>query len=304
MKSTLPKVLQPVLGKRMIACVLDSLREAGIDRPIVVVGHGGEQVIEVLGDRATFAWQKEQLGTGHAVQCALPQLERIEGDVIVTCGDTPLISPQSYIALLEERTRGGYAAVAASMVLEDPKSYGRMVRVANGDLKGIVEFRDANTKERAIREVNTGTYCFGATELRSALTKLKNNNAQGEYYLTDTLGILIREKKRVGAVVNERPDEFLGVNDTADLALAEASMSAQLRIRHHANGVIIENHHAVRIEPDVQIGPRTRIRMGVTLEGETRIGADCIIGPHVTLRNCVVPDGSRVEAGSVICPSK
>ena len=291
MKSDLPKVLHPVLGQSMLFYVVQALNQAGIDRPIVVIGHKGNEVMQALGERGVYTWQREQLGTGHAVQCSLPRLEGFTGDVIVTCGDTPLITAQCYRSLIEERRRVGAAAVVATMVLPDPRSYGRIKRDADGNMLGIVEFRDASEMERQIREVNTGTYCFEAEALRDALAHLSNDNAQGEYYLTDTIAFLIRAGRRVVAQVSPDPEEFLGVNDPSDLVLAEAKLSSIVKQRHLSNGVLIEEPTTVRIEPSVQIGPRTRIRPGVILEGRTSVGADCVVGPFVTLKNITLPDG-------------
>lgn len=292
MKSTLPKVLQPVLGQPMVLYVLAALKDAGIERPIVVVGHRGNEVMDLVGDRGVFTWQKEQHGTGHAVQCALPRLEGFTGDVIVTCGDTPLITADCYRRLVEERRRLKASAVVATMQPDDPKSYGRIRRDGSGKVLGIVEYRDASEVERAIREVNTGTYCFEASALQEALGKIKNDNAQGEYYLTDTIAYLAAKKKLVVASLSPDPGEFLGVNDPHDLVLAEEKLSRDLKRRHLNNGVLIEDPTTVRIEPYVEIGPRTRIRPGVILEGRTRIGADCVIGPHLTIRNMTLPDGT------------
>lgn len=292
MKSTRPKVLHTVLGREMISYVLGSLREAGIEKPVVVIGHGGEQVMSFVGDGCIYAWQKEQLGTGHAVQCALPQLDNFHGEVIVTCGDTPLISADSYRRLIEERRRTSSSAVLATMVLDDPKTYGRIKRDSSGNVLGIVEYRDASKEERLIREVNTGTYCFDGAALKDAIRKINNKNAQGEYYLTDTIANLLESGRQVRALVHNDPDEFLGVNDPADSVLAEEKLGKRVKARHLANGVIIEEPATVRIEPLVRIGSRTRIRPGTILEGDTVIGEDCVIGPYVTLRNISIPDGA------------
>lgn len=296
MKSSLPKVLTPVLGQPMIYYVLNALQSAGIVRPTIVIGHLGQMVMDAVGDRGEFTWQRQQLGTGHAVQCALPRLEGYTGDVVVTCGDTPLITGECYRRLVEERRRLKASAVVATMILDDPKSYGRIKRDDHGNVLGIVEFKDASEGERAIREVNTGTYCFEAKALREALQEIRNDNAQGEYYLTDTIGVLLEKKRTVAAIVSPDPDEFIGVNDPADLVLAEAKMASNVKTRHLSNGVILEEPSTIRIEPFVEIGPRTRVRPGTILEGKTIIGADAVVGPHVLLRNVNIPDNSLIEA--------
>ncbi|MBI1289940.1 NTP transferase domain-containing protein [bacterium] len=299
MKSSMPKVLTNVLGEPMINYVLNALQSAGIVRPTVVIGHLGEMVMNAVGERGEFSWQRQQLGTGHAVQCALPRLEGYTGDVVVTCGDTPLITGECYRRLVEERRRLKAAAVVATMVLEDPKSYGRIKRDASGQVTGIVEFKDASEGERAIREVNTGTYCFEAKALREAIVEIKNDNAQGEYYLTDTIAVLLEKKRSVVAMISPDPEEFLGVNDPADLVSAESRLSQLIKLRHMANGVILEDPATIRIEPFVEIGPRTRLRPGTILEGRTVVGADCVIGPAVTARNVTLPDNCHFGPHSI-----
>ncbi len=294
MRSNMPKVLNPVLGREMLSYVLASLKEAGISKPIVVVGHGGDLVTQFVKENAEIAWQHEQLGTGHAVQCALPQLNDFDGDVVVTCGDTPLISGECYRTLVQKRRASGAKALVATMVLNNPKSYGRIKRNQRGELSAIVEFRDATDEEKAIREVNTGTYCFEATALRDAVSELRTDNVQGEYYLTDTIANLLSAGEPVQAYLHPDSDEFLGINDPADLAMAESRLGDRIKYRHLSSGVLIHEPSTVRIEPSVRIGARTRILPGVVLEGNTVIGHDCIIGPYVTLSNIQIEDHSHI----------
>ncbi len=294
MRSNMPKVLNPVLGREMLGYVLASLKEAGVKKPIVVVGHGGDLVTQFVKENAEIAWQHEQLGTGHAVQCALPFLNDFEGDVLVTCGDTPLISGECYRTLLEKRRTSGAKALVATMVLNNPKSYGRIKRDAKGNLAAIVEFRDATDEEKAIREVNTGTYCFDAAALREAVSNLRTDNVQREYYLTDSIANLLAAGEPVGAYLHPDSDEFLGINDPADLAMAESLLGDRIKYRHLSSGILIHEPSTVRIEPSVRIGLRTRILPGVVLEGNTIIGSDCIIGPYVTLRNIQIGDHSHI----------
>ncbi len=295
MKSNLPKVLHKVLGNEMLNYVLDSLGEAGISSPIVVVGHCGDQVIQYANGRAECVWQEEQKGTGHAVQCAMHLLEEFRGDVIITCGDTPLIPSSCYTRLIHERRAGGFSAMVATIVRDDPQAYGRIKRDENGNVRGIVEFRDATDSEKAIREVNSGTYCFEAEALRYSLSKLSNANAQGEYYLTDTIAHLLHSGRSVGACVHNDPDEFLGINNPSELAMAENRLSERVKLGILSSGVILEEPYTIRIEPTVKVGPRTRVRTGVILEGNTLIGSDCVIGPHVTIRNAEIPAGTTVS---------
>jgi bifunctional UDP-N-acetylglucosamine pyrophosphorylase/glucosamine-1-phosphate N-acetyltransferase len=295
MKSNRPKVLHHVLGQPMLTYVLDSLYQAGFEKPIVVVGHSGDAVVDFIKDRAQIAWQKEQLGTGHAVRCALPLLDDFEGDVIVTNGDVPLVPPYCYSNLVTARRKRGYGALISSIVLDKAGSYGRIKRDGGGDVEGIVEFRDASEEEVLIREVNSGTYCFNADDLREAIVKIKNHNAQGEYYLTDTISYLRRSGKGVGAAIHPEASDFLGINDPADLALVESRLGDRVKHSILSSGVRIDDPASVRIEPRVQVGARTRIMPGVILEGRTTIGEDCMIGPHVTIRDAVVPDKTTIS---------
>ncbi|MCC5877466.1 MAG: bifunctional N-acetylglucosamine-1-phosphate uridyltransferase/glucosamine-1-phosphate acetyltransferase [Candidatus Sumerlaeia bacterium] len=304
MKTNIPKVLHPVLGEPMLGYVLDSLNESGIDRIIVVVGHMGEQVIDFVRDRAEIAWQKERLGTGHAVKCALPHMEDFNGEVIITCGDAPLVSAQCFRNLIQARRRARSSAVVATMELPDPKHYGRITRDRDGNVMGIVEFKDASDEQKLIREVNTGTYCFQSNWLRESIARLNADNAQGEYYLTDTISNLLEDGRRVTAHLVEDPTEFLGVNDALDLSLVEEAFSKRIKHKHLTDGVIIEEIGTVRIGPHVKIGTRTRLRPGVILEGETVLGEDCVIGPHVMLRDVSLPARAQVAPHSMIGPSR
>jgi len=300
MRVNRPKVLTKVLGQEMLTYILDSLKGAGIDRPIVVVGYEGQQVIDLVQDNAVIAWQREQLGTGHAVQMALPQLARIQGHVIVTNGDVPLISSEFFRKLTEERERTGASAVVATMELDDPKAYGRIKRDDEGNIIEIVEMRDCSPEELKIKEVNTGTYCFDSALLKKFIPMLKTDNAQGELYLTDIIRYMIEGDFKVRCLVTQDPEEFLGINDPADLMVVEEGLGSRIRAKHLSNGVIIHEPNTVRIEPHVEIGPRTVIRPGVILEGYSRIGSDCVVGPHVRLNNINLPDGTVYDQSGLI----
>ena len=300
MKTNIPKVLTPVLGEPMLGYVLDSLKECGVDRLICVVGHMGEQVTDFVGNRGEITWQKERLGTGHAVKCALPLLQDFQGEVIVTCGDAPLVTWTCFRNLITARRRSRSACVVATMELPEPKHYGRITRDRDGNVMGIVEFKDANDKQRAIREVNSGTYCFQSDWLHDSVGKLKSDNAQGEYYLTDTIAHLLEDGRRVTGHLVEDPNEFLGINDALDLSLVEKALSDRIKHRHLTSGVIIEEPCTVRIGPYVEIGVRTRIRPGTILEGHCRIGEDCLIGPGVTVRDMTLPAGTNIAPHSMV----
>jgi bifunctional UDP-N-acetylglucosamine pyrophosphorylase/glucosamine-1-phosphate N-acetyltransferase len=218
MKSDLPKVLHKLNDRHIVQYVMDAAREAGLHRQLMVIGHRAESVREAFKNSTVeFVLQTEQLGTGHAVMMAEPLLRDFSGDLVVLCGDMPLVKSGTIKRLIEKRHSLGAAAVVLTVVLDDPDSYGRIVRDDNGLLKGIVEYRDADKKTRAVGEVNTGAYCFDWKELRPILAHLGNDNYQKEYYLTDSIAILVSKGKRVGAVVAGDQSEGMGVNSLEEL---------------------------------------------------------------------------------------
>ena len=222
MKSDLPKVLHKLDGRYVVDHVIDSARGAGIERHILVIGHQADKVEEALKDRGVeFVRQAEQLGTGHAIMTAEPLLAGFEGDLVVLCGDMPLVKPETIRGLIDERHRLNAAAVVLTAMLEDPSHYGRILRDNDGFLKAIVEYRDADDNIKKIKEINTATYCFDWKELKSILSRLDNNNDQGEYYLTDSIAILVNNGQKVGALVASDPAEGFGINSADELLAAE-----------------------------------------------------------------------------------
>lgn len=217
MKSELPKVLQPFLGKPLIVHVLDNIEKAGISDIFVIVGYRGELVIEVIDGRAKPVWQREQLGTGHAVMQAEEALAGFKGKVVIACGDVPLISPQTFRLLVEESNRENVKAVVLTMMLENPYGYGRVIKDGAGRFERIVEERDATPKEKEIREVNSGTYVFDKDFLFEGLRRINTNNAQGEYYLPDALQYIITSGFSVSTLRMKDSLEGSGVNTAEDL---------------------------------------------------------------------------------------
>lgn len=226
MKSDLPKVLCPVLGRPMIHYVLDALAAAGVQRVIAVVGYRAEDVKAALKERKNveYALQTERLGTGHAVKMARGQFWEHEGPVIIVAGDSPMIQPQSLAALLDHFYGALPACLLGTLKKDDPRGLGRIVRDEGGEFAGIVEEKDATLPERQIKEVNMSTYIFDCRELLHGLDLLKNDNRQGEYYLTDCPGILKREGKLVQALPILQPCEALSINTPDELAAVEAEM--------------------------------------------------------------------------------
>lgn len=222
MRSDLAKVLHPVAGRPMVAHVLASLAEVGVPDAVVVVGHQADAVREAVGPfGARCVLQEEQLGTGHAVAQAEPLLAGREGRTLVLCGDVPLLQPATLERLRDAVTPGGSAAAVLSAVAEDATGYGRILRDAGDHVVGIVEHKDATDEQRAIREYNTGSYCFRNDLLWPMLSRLGTDNAQGEFYLTDVVALLVGDGHHVAGVVCADERETRGVNTPNDLAAVE-----------------------------------------------------------------------------------
>ena len=228
MKSDLPKVLVPTLGRPMIDYVLDALAAAGVGRTVAVVGYRADDVRQVLSGRPRleFALQAEQRGTGHAVMSAREQLSGHDGPVLVVAGDSPLMQPSSLAALLAEFEKTRPACLLGTAMKDDPAGLGRIVRDADGKFLGIVEERDASDEQKRIREVNLSCYVFNCRDLLGALDKIRADNAQGEYYITDCPGVLLAEGKDVRALAVLQPCEALSINNMEELALVEDAMRA------------------------------------------------------------------------------
>ena len=294
MKSAKPKVLHEVLKKPMVRWVVDAARQAGCEEIHAVIGTGKELVEPVLDD-CTISYQLEMLGTGHAVMCAADKLKGYEGSIIVLCGDTPLIRPETIEALAKAREQASAACAVMTMIAPDPTGYGRIIRNAQGDVTGIVEQKDCTPEQAAINECNSGVYCFSAPELLERLDRLTTNNAQGEYYLTDVLGMMVQDGLKCAGYVVESNDECLGVNSR--MQLAQATKVAQLRINqsHMANGVTMLDPDQVWIGPDVRIGTDVEILPQTYLWGTTSIDDNCVIGPNTRLTNTSVGDSSVID---------
>ena len=293
MKSKLPKVLHKVGGHPMLEHVMDAAEAAGCRDNVVVIGHGAELVRELVGSRARIALQAEQLGTGHAVLQAADTLKDFTGTVMILCGDTPLLEAEELKKFYAEHVKSGAAATVMSAMMEDPFGYGRILRNANGDVAGIVEQKDASEEQKLIKEINTGNYCVEAPLLFEVLRTLGNNNAQGEYYLTDVLAKLRAMGKKVGGVVTADSEMIMGVNSRRQLAEAESVMRRRILEKLMDEGVTVMDPASTFIEKSVKIAPDTTIYPYTWLQGETVIGEDCEIGPNVRLENVKVADGCR-----------
>ena len=302
MKSATIKILHPAAGRPIIQYVLDLAEQLSDSPPVMVIGHQREAVRESVDDRARFAVQEEQLGTGHAVLQAAPNLEAagVKGkQILILSGDVPLTRLETLQRLLDEHDRARNALTLLTMKLDDPAMYGRIVRDGGGAVLRIVEAKDASADEKRINEVNAGIYVFDGEHLFDNLRKLSNTNSQGEYYLTDLLAVLRNSGKRVGAVVAADPVEALGVNSRADLAVVEAEIQRRVVERLMKEGVTFRNPTTVVIDSTVSIGNDTVVYPFVTIEGRTRIGSGCVIEPGVHLQNMVIGNNVHVKSGTV-----
>lgn len=296
MKSKLYKVLHPVCGKPMVGHVVDTLQHIQTARTVVVVGYGAEAVQAYLGDKVEYALQEQQLGTGHAVLQAQQALEDEEGVTIVICGDTPLISEQTLLDMLELHQQSGAAATVLTADLEQPYGYGRIIRSkTNGQVSKIVEQKDCSQEETQVKEINTGTYCFSNKKLFAALSLVTNHNAQQEYYLTDVIGILVNQNEVVQASRMKDFTESIGVNDRVALSEAEQLLKLRINRKHMLNGVTIIDPAHTYIEADVRIGADTVLQPGTVLRGNTVIGADCQIGPQTEITDSTIQDDVTIK---------
>jgi bifunctional UDP-N-acetylglucosamine pyrophosphorylase/glucosamine-1-phosphate N-acetyltransferase len=294
MKSDLPKVLHPLMGKPMVEYVITACRKASVDESILVIGHQAALVREILGPEHKYVEQKEQLGTGHAVMVSRGTLKQYKGDLLVLAGDTPFLTSQIIRKLIGKHQKTGAAATLMTAVMDPPPAYGRIVRI-NGKISRIVEERDATPDERKIKEVNTSHYCFKAEKLFPCLDRLSTDNDQGEYYLTDVIQMLVNQQETVESLTSHDPAVLMGINNRLHLAEAYALMSRQIRNHWMKQGVSMPYPESVYIEPDVSIGTDTTLYPGVSLSGKTRIGKQCRIGPQVRIADADIPDGCAIE---------
>jgi bifunctional UDP-N-acetylglucosamine pyrophosphorylase/glucosamine-1-phosphate N-acetyltransferase len=299
MKSKLPKVLHPVLGVPMVSHVVQALKDAGVDEIIAVLGYEAQQVEAVLQGKAHFVYQNEQLGTGHAVLQALPKLlEYGEGDCLVVCGDTPLLTGETLAKLRQTHQEKQAKATILTAILEDPTGYGRIVK-ENGRVVSIIEQKDAPPEVLCLKEINTGAYCFDLQWLKQGLNQLKPVNAQGEYYLTDVISYLVQQNQMVATWPLADPFEAMGVNQRVQLAEAELRLRRRILRQHMLNGVTIIDPQSTYIGSQVKIGQDVTLEPGVILEGNTVIEEDCVIGPWSRIKDCWIGQGT-VVAQSVL----
>ena len=302
MKSSTIKILHRAAGRPIIDYVLDLASELCERPPVMVIGYQRDAVQQSVGNRARFAVQEQQLGTGHAVLQAAAHLESsdlTDKHILILSGDVPLTRPETLQRLLEEHTRSGNALTLLTMKLDEPAMYGRIIREPDGSVVRIVEAKDAAEEELRIDEVNAGIYVFRSEHLFGNLRNLSNQNAQGEYYLTDLLAMIRDAGHRVGALVVDDPVEALGVNSRADLAQVETEIQKRVVASLMTEGVTFRNPATVVIDSSVTIGADSVVYPFVTLEGTTRIGEGCVLEPGVHLVNVTVGDDVHLKTGTV-----
>ncbi len=286
-------------GIPMVEHVGRAMKAAGVGKPIIVIGHGGKLIQDDLGDTYDYAWQHEQLGTGHAALQTISLLEGHDGAVIVAAGDTPLLQAKNFEDLYKAHLETGAKMTIATSILADAHGYGRIVRGPDGDPIKIVEHKDANAEEVAIHEINVALYCFDCKTLCRILPTLGNDNVQGEYYLTDVLEAIRKEGGKLTAKVFDDPSLTVGVNDRWQLAEAAKEMNKRILMRHAVNGVTLNDIDTISIGPDVIIGGDTVLESGTILVGNTSIGSGCQIGPFTRIENSSIGDESTIVASYV-----
>ncbi len=298
MKSDLPKVLQPLAGQPILAHVLRAAKALQADSIHVVYGHGGDRVREALAhEPVNWVLQAEQLGTGHAVAQAMPAIPD-DHHVLVLYGDVPLVRAETLKNLAEQSSAQSIGLL--TVLLQDPSGYGRIVRDGAGNVVRIVEQKDANTKERAINEVNTGLMSMPAAALKRWLAALRNDNAQGEYYLTDVVVMAVREGLKIKAVIAPTEVEVLGVNDKVQLAQLEGAYRAQRATELMLNGVTLVDPARLDVRGDVTVGRDVFIDVNVVLIGRVELADRVRIGPNCVLKDCSIGSDTEIHPSCVI----
>ncbi len=299
MKSAYPKVLHKILDQSMLKYVVESAQQAGAGSISVIVGFEGEQVIQSLGPDFQYVWQREQLGTGHAVLMAESLLAGMEGDLLVLYGDTPLLEPETIKDLVEAKHNQGAVAAILTTQLNEPSGYGRIIRNPQGGISGIVEDKDASPEQKGIREVNTGVYCFEVQSLLKALKLLSPRNAQGEYYLTDVFKIFVDQNLPVTGVLTHQAEQVMGPNDRVQLSFTENYLKMKINEGLMKQGVTIIDPHFTYIGPQVKVGRDSIILPGTFLLGNTKVGENCRIGPHTRIKDSVIENNTEISFSQI-----
>ena len=298
MKSDMPKVIHKVNGVPMITKIIDTLSGLNPEENILILGHKKEEVLKVVGENCDYVLQTEQLGTGHAVIQAKEKLEGYDGDVMILCGDTPLLRESTLKSLYDYHKESGAVTTILTSIYENPFGYGRIVK-EDGLVKAIVEEKETSEEIKKIKEVNAGVYCFNSKELFKALDKIDNNNEKGEYYLTDVIGIQVSENKKVQSFILEDKMEILGVNSKVELTQAGKVLRDRKNRELMEEGVILIDPETTYVEESVKVGRDTVLYPGVVLQGKTVIGENCEIIGNSRIIDSVLGNNIRVESSVI-----
>ncbi len=305
MKSTKAKVLHEVFYRPMLHHVLDSAAPLAPEKTIVIVGHQQEAVARILdGYDVICCEQKEQRGTGHAVLCARQPLADFAGNVMILCGDSPLLLPEHLEQMLAAHLGSGAELTIMTTSLADPSNYGRIIVDAGGAVRAVVEEKDATPAQRAISEINAGIYICDGSYLFQALRRVTTDNSQNEMYLTDIVAIAVADGLEVNRFEHPFPDHVLGVNSKVELARAHRELQARRNDTLMAGGVAISDPQTVAIGPEVSIGAECCLSSGITILGKSVIGNHCVIEPGVYLNNVSIGDNVHIGANSVVTEAR
>ena len=299
MKSDTPKVLHTIFDKALVDYVIDAVNATGlVDENFVIVGHQSERVedyITAKHNNAKCILQSPQLGTGHAVSMVLPFLNDFEGEVIILCGDTPLITNETIKEFVDSHKTNKSDLTVMSAIFDNPTNYGRIVRNSDGTLNSIVEEKDASIEQKQIKEVNAGIYCLNWGKIKNAFRELKTNNAQGEYYLTDIIKWANNQNLKVDAYILKNNEEIFGINSKLHLAEATKILNKRVLNKHLDNGITIIDPESTWISPETEIDSDTTIYPACYITGKNKIGKNCKIGPFAHLRgNVVLEDNVKI----------
>lgn len=303
MKSDTPKVLHKIFDKALVGYVIEAVNNTGlVDENFVIVGHQADLVDNYIKSNyanSRTVLQSPQLGTGHAVSMTLPYLEDFEGEVIILCGDTPLITSDTLKEFINFHYTKGSELTVMGAIFDNPTNYGRLIRNDDGTLNSIVEEKDANPEQKLVKEVNAGIYCLNWSKIKPAFSQLKTNNAQGEYYLTDIIKWANEQNLKVNAYTLKDNEEIFGINSKAHLAEASRMLNDKIVKKHLENGVTIIDPLTTWISPETEIAADTVIYPSCYITGKNKIGKNCKIGPFAHLRGDVVLE-DNVKIGNFV----
>jgi bifunctional UDP-N-acetylglucosamine pyrophosphorylase/glucosamine-1-phosphate N-acetyltransferase len=297
MRSSTPKVLHTLGGRSMLGHVLAATAPLGAGHTVVVVGAGREAVTGHLAEvapQARAVVQEEQRGSGHAAAVGLAAVPDVEGSVLLLNGDAPLLTTATVQALVSAHAASGAALTVLTAVVEDPTGLGRVVRDAEGGVRGIVEERDATPEQRALREVNAGVYVGDAAAVRSALEQVGDSNDQGEQYLTDVVGLLVAGGRPVGGLAAPDPEDVLGCNDQVEVAARRRTLNDRVLTRLMRAGVVVVDPQTTWVDVTAEVAPEAVLHPGAQLLGATTVGPRAVVGPDTTLTDCEVAEGASV----------